>query len=180
MRLGEFAALSAMLFTVAVAPAMGGPDAPRGSGFPGAKAAKAKATKAVVDHVADGDTIKVVLGGGREEYVRFIGIDTPEVYGTPECGGAEASAAMKRMLQPGDKVKLRRDRSQGNKDDYGRLLRYVFVKRRDLGQVQVRNGWARVYVYDEPFDRLPYYQREEDGAHEAGLGVWGLCGGFES
>ena len=172
MKLGEFAALSAMLFTVAVAPAMGGPDAPRGSG--------SLKTKAVVDHVADGDTIKVVLGGGREEYVRFIGIDTPEVYGTPECGGEEASAAMKRMLQPGDTVKLLRDRSQGNKDGYGRLLRYVFVKRRDLGQVQVRTGWARVYVYDQPFDRLAYYEREQDSAHEAGLGAWGLCGGFES
>lgn len=36
--------------------------------------------RAVVDHVADGDTIQVKIHG-REEDVRLIGIDTPEVYG---------------------------------------------------------------------------------------------------
>ena len=136
-------------------------------------------TKAVVDHVADGDTIKVVVGG-REEYVRFIGIDTPEVYGTPECGGAQASASMKRLLVPGDKVKLIRDRSQGNVDVYDRLLRYVVRRGRDLGQVQIKKGWARVYVYDRPFDRLSAYHRAQTKARRADRGVWGLCGGFES
>ncbi len=112
--------------------------------------------------------------------MRFIGIDTPEVYETPECGGQEASAAMNRLLQPGDRVRLVRDRSQGNRDTYERLLRYVIFEGRDLGQKQVAKGWARVYVYDDPFDRLPAYGRAEDGARAADRGVWGLCGGFES
>jgi micrococcal nuclease len=136
-------------------------------------------TKAVVDHVADGDTIKVVLGQ-REEYVRFIGIDTPEVYNTPECGGEQASASMKRMLKPGDRVTLVRDPSQGNRDDYDRLLRYVQFNGHDLGEKQARKGWADVFVYDRPFKRLDAYERAEKRAKKANRGVWRACGGFPS
>ena len=46
------------------------------SSGPGAAAIGAANKTAVVDHVADGDTIQVQIGG-REEDVRFIGIDTP-------------------------------------------------------------------------------------------------------
>jgi endonuclease YncB( thermonuclease family) len=79
---------------------------------------------AVLDHVADGDTIAVRIGG-RDKSVRLIGIDTPEVYFGVECGGPQASASMKRMLEIGDRVRLIRDRSQDNRDRYDRLLRYV-------------------------------------------------------
>ena len=89
--------------------------------------------------------------GGREEYVRLIGIDTPEVYNGVDCGGPESSASMKRMLEPGDRVKLVRDPSQGNRDTYDRLLRYVEFKGHDLGRRQVTKGWANVYVFDDPF-----------------------------
>ncbi len=135
------------------------------------------ADRAVVDHVADGDTIEVEIGG-REEYVRFIGIDTPEVYGGVECGGRQASRSMKRMLKPGDRVKLVRDRSQDNRDYYDRLLRYVELDGRDLGRAQVTKGWASVYVFDEPYQRLDSYERAEDSARRNDRGVWGSCGGF--
>lgn len=83
--------------------------------FTGTVQAASASGRAVVDHVVDGDTIEVRIRG-REEYVRFVGIDTPEVFGGVECGGPEASASMNRMLQPGDRVKLVRDRSQDNRD----------------------------------------------------------------
>ena len=140
-------------------------------------AAHAAARSAVVDHVADGDTIQVEIGN-REEDVRFIGIDTPEVYGGVECGGRPASASMKRMLKPGDRVTLVRDRSQDNRDYYGRLLRYVELDGRDLGRKQVRKGWAVVYVFDDPFARLDSYRRAERKARDADRGAWGRCGGF--
>lgn len=135
------------------------------------------AERAVVDHVADGDTIQVAIDS-REEYVRFIGIDTPEVYPGVECGGPEASASMKRMLKPGDQVALVRDRSQDNRDSYGRLLRYVELKGRDLGRKQVRKGWGSVFVFDEPFQRLSPYERAEDQARDRKRGGWAECGGF--
>jgi endonuclease YncB( thermonuclease family) len=133
--------------------------------------------RAVVDHVADGDTLKVEIGG-REEYVRLIGIDTPEVYEGTECGGPHASRSMKRMVKPGDRVKLIRDRSQDNRDTYDRLLRYVELDGHDLGRAQVSKGWARVYVFDQPYRRLDDYDRAEDRASKQDRGVWGECGGF--
>jgi len=132
---------------------------------------------AVVDHVADGDTIAVRIGG-HDEDVRFIGIDTPEVYFGVECAGPEASASMKRMLEPGDRVGLIRDRSQANRDRYGRLLRYVESRGRDLGRKQVRKGWASVYVYDNVFHRLSSYRRAAKKARHGDRGAWQLCGGF--
>ncbi len=116
------------------------PDSLGASGEIGEVAVGAAKKTAVVDHVADGDTIQVEING-REEDIRFIGIDTPEVYGGVECGGPEASASMKRMLKPGDRVNLVRDRTQDNRDYYGRLLRYVELDGQDLGRKQlVRAG----------------------------------------
>jgi endonuclease YncB( thermonuclease family) len=92
----------------------------------------------VVD-VTDGDTIEVRTKGKRRD-VRLIGIDTPEVFGGRECGGHEASASMKRLLDRGDGVMLIRDRSQDNRDRYGRLLRYVERGGTDVGKKQIGRG----------------------------------------
>ena len=139
-----------------------------GNGAGGAKG------HAVVSGIADGDTIDVHLKG-RAERVRLIGIDTPEVYFGADCGGAQASAAMKRILQVGDRVELIRDRSQDNRDRYGRLLRYVVHAGRDVGQRQIRKGWAKTYVFETPFQRLSSYRSAQRAARRADRGVWRLC-----
>lgn len=138
--------------------------------------AAANRAVAVVDHVADGDTIQVEIGA-RSEYVRLIGIDTPEVSGRSECGGPRASASMKRMVEPGDRVRLVPDRSQGNRDQYGRLLRYVQFEGRDLGRQQVVRGWASVYVFDRAFKRVESYRRSAKKAKKRNRGIWTECGG---
>ena len=84
---------------------------------------------------------------------------------------------MKRMLDPGDRVKLVRDQSQDNRDRYGRLLRYVQRGGRDVGKRQVRKGWAKPYVYERPFKRLGSYRKAKRRAKRADRGVWGKCGG---
>jgi endonuclease YncB( thermonuclease family) len=109
--------------------------------------------------------------------VRLIGIDTPEVYFGEECGGSEASASIRRMLDRGDRVKLIRDRSQDNRDRYGRLLRYIERTGRDVGRKQIRKGWAESYVYELPFNRVRSYRRSETAARIANRGVWRLCDG---
>jgi micrococcal nuclease len=114
---------------------------------------------------------------GREEDVRLIGIDTPEVYFGAECGGAQASASIKRLLSVGDKVRLVRDRSQDNRDHYGRLLRYVERRGRDINRAQVRKGWAMVYVFEAPYNRLGSYRRAEGRARAQNRGAWRRCGG---
>ena len=146
-----------------------------GSGNPGTKPDR-KARARIVS-VTDGDTLEVRLDG-RFRDVRVIGIDTPEVYGGVECGGPEASASMRGMVDRGDRVTLIRDFSQDAVDRYGRLLRYVELGRRDLGKRQIARGWAEVYVYnDNPFKRVRGYRRAEERARDQASGVWGSCGG---
>src|SRR5438094_957309 len=75
-----------------------------------------------IDHVADGDTVDLTNG----QRVRLVQIDTPEVYFSPECYGAQASRITKRLLPPGTLVRLYREPKTDAVDGYGRLLRYVF------------------------------------------------------
>ena len=128
--------------------------------------------------VVDGDTVDVRLGSGAVARVRLIGIDTPEVYGGLECGGRQASDALRRGLPPGTRVRLVSDPSQDLRDRYGRLLRYVIRAHdgRDMNRTQVRAGWATVYVYARtPFRRLASYRDAQRAARASLLGAWRLC-----
>lgn len=155
-------------------PGSGGGGGKGGGGTSGSKGRSA----AQVVSVTDGDTIKA-LQGRNEHYVRLIGIDTPEVYPKRECGGREATRSMEKLLDPGDRVKLIRDRTQdNNRDQYGRLLRYVQSGKRDLGRTQVHKGLAQVYVFDRPFKRVGSYRRERKRAKHANRGSWKRCRGF--
>ena len=82
---------------------------------------------------------------------------------------------MNQMLDSGDTVRLVRDRSQGNRDTYDRLLRYVEFKGKDLGRKQAARGWADVFVYDRPFDRLGSYRKKAKQARRHHRGVWAQC-----
>jgi len=119
-----------------------------------------------VINVVDGDTIDVRLNRGKVDRVRLLGIDTPEVYNGPECGGSIASAEMRRLAL-NRRVKLTTDPTQDRRDRYGRLLAYV--RRAGGGSIQagmLRTGWAQVYVYDSsaPFQRLTEFRPIEDAA----------------
>jgi micrococcal nuclease len=127
-----------------------------------------------IDHVADGDTVDLTNGAK----VRLVQIDTPEVYFTPECYGAEASRITKRLLPPGTLVRLTGEPSTDSIDRYGRLLRYV-VRVKDGLNVHlqlVRLGAAAPYFYD---GRRGKYARQLDRlarhARTAHLGLWGAC-----
>lgn len=137
---------------------------------------QAERTGAVVVRVTDGDTLVVRLAGGREESVRLLGIDTPEVHPQMECGGAEATTAMAALAPVGSKVVLVSDPTQGDRDRYDRLLRYVHRSGDDVGLAQVTSGRAKVFVFhDDPFQRTRDYQRAARRAREAGRGSWSQC-----
>lgn len=128
--------------------------------------------------IVDGDTIDVQIAGEKRR-IRVLGIDTPEVYNGVECGGRQASKAMKSLLHVGDKVVLKGDSSQDDIDRYDRLLRYVFRGSTDVGLSLVKKGWARPYIYNHnPFTRAVSYTKAGDKAEQAGRGVWQKCGGF--
>ena len=61
----------------------------------------------------------------------------------------------RRQLALSKPVVLRGDRTQDTRDRYGRLLAYVWLPGgRDLGYQLVAGGFAKVYVYRDPFQRL--------------------------
>ena len=134
--------------------------------------------KARIIKVVDGDTVDVRLSTGAKRRVRMIGIDTPEVYGTVECGGPGASRSLKKKLPKGTRVRLVSDPTQARKDRYGRLLRYVVKSSTgaDMNKVQLSQGWARVYVYaNDPFKRVAGYRKAQRSAKAHDRGIWGLC-----
>jgi len=133
---------------------------------------------ATVARVVDGDTIDVTLNA-TEARVRLIGIDTPETVkpNTPvQCYGPEASEHTKELLPPGTPVYLERDLVA--RDDYGRLLSYVFrtdgvFVNRDL----IDNGFAVPLEIKPNLAYHVYFEQGADAAKAAGLGLWSHCPG---
>ncbi len=126
-----------------------------------------------VKHIIDGDTI-IVEYKGKDEKVRLIGINTPEIH-HPVKGiepyGYEAKRFVEGILREGDPVKLEFDIQL--RDKYGRLLAYVYLSDgRFLNALLVENGYAQVMTippnlkYQELFLKL---QRE---ARENKRGLW--------
>lgn len=88
-----------------------------------------KKQPAVVIKVIDGDTIDVRLRAGGKARVRMGGIDTPEVFGGKECGGPQASRALKKMLPRGTNVLLISDPSQDLTDRFERVKPYCAAQK---------------------------------------------------
>ena len=129
--------------------------------------------RGVVTRVVDGDTVDVRLANGKSERVRLIGIDAAE---RGACFAAPA-AERARQLALSKPVVLRGDRTQDTRDRYGRLLAYVWLPGgRDLGYQLVAGGFAKVYVYRDPFQRLGAYRTAESRAKSAPAGTWKACG----
>jgi micrococcal nuclease len=159
------ATLTALLALLAVAAAAT-------AGLATAAQSGAFTQKGVVTEVVDGDTLRVRLASGKSERVRLIGIDAAE-RGACFAGQAAARARQLALSKP---VVLRGDATQDTRDRYGRLLAYVWLPGgRDLGYQLVAGGFAKVYVYRDPFERLSAYRKAEGKAKAAPAGAWKAC-----
>ena len=98
--------------------------------------------QALVVRVIDGDTIELQSG----HRVRYLGIDTPE---PGEYYGSEATVK-NRELVDGKVVELQS--GERDRDEYGRLLRYVYVDGIFVNAELVAQGYATSYIFD-PSDR---------------------------
>lgn len=129
-----------------------------------------------VSSVTDGDTIKVVVDG-KIEKVRLLGIDTPETRDPRkpiQCFGKEASDYAKSLLQ-GQYVRLETDSTQGDKDKYNRLLRYVYLENgTEVNANLVENGYAVAYVR-YPVKNMENYKRLQEKARNNNVGLWSSC-----
>ena len=120
---------------------------------------------AKVTQVIDGDTI-IIEGNYR---VRYIGIDTPEVYPKVEEYGIEAWKANRRLVE-GKEVRLERDATETDK--YDRLLRYVYVGDVFVNAELVRQGLAEAKAYPPDTKYQDYLEKLEAEARLAGRGMW--------
>jgi len=123
-------------------------------------------TQVKVIRVIDGDTIEIAGG----ERVRYIGIDTPEVYPSVEHYGMEAWAKNRDLVE-GKVVTLERDVS--DRDRYDRLLRYVYVDGVSVNAELVRLGYARAISYPPDTKHTELFEQLEEEAREARRGLWG-------
>lgn len=130
---------------------------------------------ATVRWITDGDTIGVELANGTRVPVRLVGLNAPETHAGPECGGEEATDALKALVAPGDVVTMRPDATQSSTDQHGRLLRFVEHDGADLGEQQIAAGHARARVYGGEHDLADAYRSAEREARSAGRGLWGAC-----
>ena len=133
--------------------------------------ASAQTDDCAVVHVVDGDTIHVQCGA-RVEKVRYIGIDAPEIHHPTwgeEPGGREA-AALNRRLVGGRHVRLELDVRA--RDQYGRLLAYVWTGDLMVNAEVVRLGYAQVMTVPPNVRYQALFLKLKREARAAGRGLW--------
>lgn len=123
----------------------------------------------VVTKIIDGDTIWV-RKGLQEFKVRYIGIDTPEItFGKNEPFGQEAKEKNEELLSGGN-VTLEYDVQK--KDQYGRVLAYVWVGDLMVNSELVRLGYATVATYPPNVKYVSLFLQMQREAKGAKRGLW--------
>lgn len=131
--------------------------------------------EATVLRVVDGDTILVRGANGRNERVRYIGVDTPESVkpdSPVECFGREASDFNKQLVQ-GRKVRLVPD--QEAEDRFGRSLAFVYVGDTFVNAKMISGGYARTIEIEPNTSKAEYFADLERVAIRTRKGLWRAC-----
>lgn len=134
-----------------------------------------KGQEAQVVKVVDGDTVTVSFSG-KNETIRIIGINTPETVDprkSVECFGQKASDEAKGQLN-GKTVQLQSDSTQGERDKYNRLLRFVWLDSGtlDFGAMMIQEGYAYEYTYSTPYIYQTKYKELQKEAEQNKKGLW--------
>jgi len=124
-----------------------------------------------ITSITDGDTIKLSDGTS----VRLLQIDSPELRGN-ECYATEAQKALAKLINRSGKISLTTDPNLDEVDRYGRLLRYLFIGKRNINLEMVRIGAAAPYFYRS--ERGLYSEKLIKAAQSARAnyrGLWSAC-----
>jgi len=116
----------------------------------------------------DGDSFDVRIDG-RAEQVRLIGVDAPEWY---MYWGAEAKSALRALIGEAS-ICLEKDVKVSNRDEYDRLLRYVWVGDKLVNAELLRQGSAWVYTGEANAQHLAWFLELEGEAKATRRGLWG-------
>jgi len=125
-----------------------------------------------VVRVVDGDTF-IIEYNGKQERVRLIGVDTPEsVHPNEEKNtefGDEVSKYSKKMLT-GKQVSLEFDVDE--RDQYGRLLAYVYLDGQMYNKLLLEKGYAQVSTYPPNVKYVNDFTAIQKKARENKVGMW--------
>ena len=99
--------------------------------------------------------------------MRLIGIDAPELAQQP--WGSRAQAALETLVKD-RAVRLETDIAE--RDQYGRLLAYVYVDETFVNLELIRQGQAVLYTVPPNVAHVEAYRTAQDEAREARRGVW--------
>jgi micrococcal nuclease len=127
-----------------------------------------------VTKITDGDTFDVEING-KTETIRMLLVDTPETVhpNKPvQPFGKEASTFTTQLLN-GKSVKLEADKE--DKDQYGRLLRYVYIDGKSVQELLLEKGFARVSIYQPNTKYVAKYQQIETGAKNKKIAIWSIA-----
>lgn len=70
-------------------------------------------------------------------------------------------------------VMLEEDQSQGDKDKYERLLRYVFLPDgMNVNKELIQEGYAYEYTYNLPYKYQDEFKKAQISARESKRGLW--------
>ncbi len=122
--------------------------------------------RAEVIYVFDGDTVEVNVDG-LDYRLRYIGVDAPE----RDEPFYDEAADFNRALVEGQTVILVRDVSET--DQYGRLLRYVYLEDGTFvnGEL-IANGMARLVTFPPDVAQTEYLRDLQALARDSGAGMW--------
>jgi micrococcal nuclease len=125
--------------------------------------------------VNDGDDIVVNINGKIEE-IRLLGIDAPELdsfISSNYCYGVEAYQAVKNIIAS-NRVSLVKDPLKEDRDDYNRLLRYVYLEDgRSLQEYLLKEGYAKEYTHKGIFyQSQANHKALEQEAKDNKKGLW--------
>jgi len=120
----------------------------------------------VID-IIDGYSIKVIIDG-LVYTVRYLGIELPE-----DANFAGGASALNGKLVFGKEVSLIADSPE--KDQFGRLLRYVKLDETFVNLELIQQGLATTKNTDPLFSCAEVFKNAEQSAREARRGIWKIA-----
>jgi len=133
--------------------------------------------EATVLFVIDGDTVELEIDGEKEN-VRLIGIDAPESRARTrpvQCYGKESSDFLTELLPQGTEVRIERDIEA--RDQYDRLLLYIYLDDLFINEEIVAEGFANAQSYKPNTTKQDILFKALDEAKKETKGLWADCDG---
>jgi endonuclease YncB( thermonuclease family) len=101
-------------------------------------------------------------------------VDAPETWARPDCFGAAATRALRRLAPAGAQVRFTADREPY--DRFGRRLLHLWTSGgRLVAASLVRGGFARALAVPPDTRYAAVLREAEAAARRTGAGLWGAC-----